>query len=72
MNNQRLLGVLLLVVGVVLLIMGISASESAADRLSSFFSGHFTDVTTWYILGGAVTAAVGLVMLLRGGREAIA
>jgi len=72
MNNQRLAGILLLVVGVVLLAMGISASDSAADRWSNFFTGHFTDATVWYILGGAVTAIAGLAMLLRGGRTATA
>jgi hypothetical protein len=72
MNNQRLVGILLLVVGVVLLIVGISASDSVADRWSNFFTGHFTDATVWYILGGAVTAITGLSMMLLRGRTATA
>ena len=64
MNGKRLLGVILLVVGVVLLVLGVKASDSVGDQVSQIFRGHFTDRTTWYIVGGLVLALVGLAMAM--------
>jgi hypothetical protein len=60
----RVLGVILLAAGVVLIIVGVTASRSLADNLSSFFTGRFTDHTMWYILGGIASSIVGLVLTL--------
>jgi len=72
MNAQRIGGIVLLVVGVILFIVGMNASDSFADRWSNFFTGHFTDVTVWYIIGGVASAIGGLMMIVFGGRKAIA
>jgi hypothetical protein len=64
-----MLGVVLLVVGVALLIVGVNASHSLADSLSNTFTGKFTEKTTWYIVGGAAAAVLGLIMLLTGGKK---
>lgn len=71
MSIKRVGGFILLVVGVFLLINGMNASESVVDRLSSFFTGHFTDTTTWYIIAGITLVVVGLGLALRGGRRAL-
>ncbi|MEX2673441.1 MAG: DUF3185 family protein [Phycisphaeraceae bacterium] len=42
----------LVVVGVVLFIIGLNASNSVADRMSNFFTGQYTDSVVWYMLGG--------------------
>ena len=68
MNYQRVIGIVCLVVGVILWITGLNASDSAADRWSNFFTGHFTDTTTWYILGGIGLALFGLLTTIFGGR----
>ena len=68
MNPQRLVGLVLLVIGVVVLIIGINASHSVADQVSETFTGRFTKATTWYIVGGIAAALVGAVMLLIGVR----
>jgi len=71
MSPQRILGVVFLVMGVVLLIIGLNASDSVADQLSNTFTGKFTDRTTWYILGGIALAVVGaIVAFLPGGKLA--
>ena len=70
MNAQRVLGLVLLVVGVVLFILGMNASESFGDRFSNFFTGHFTDATVWYIIGGVALAITGLSLFVFGGRRA--
>ncbi len=71
MNNSRILGVVLLVGGAILFVMGMNASDSVADRFSKFFTGHFTDATVWYMVGGGVSGIVGLSLLASGGRAAV-
>lgn len=71
MSSQRIAGIVLLVGGVVLFLVGMSASESVADRLSNFFTGQFTDATVWYIVGGIAAAVTGLLLLMAGGRRAL-
>ena len=66
MNTQRILGVVLLVAGLVLVVVGMNASDSLADRTSNFFTGQFTDATMWYLFGGIAAAAAGLLLLLAG------
>jgi succinate dehydrogenase/fumarate reductase cytochrome b subunit len=70
MNMQRVAGMILLVVGIVLFIVGLNASDSLADQWSNFFTGQFTDATMWYIIGGIVMAVVGLMLVVFGGRIA--
>ena len=70
MGPQRILGVVLLVVGVILLFVGINASHSMADRVSNTFTGRFTEATTWYIIGGIASALLGLLILLFRGKAA--
>jgi hypothetical protein len=66
MSPQRIAGIALLILGVGLLVVGMNAKNSMVDQMSNTFLGHFTDKTTWYLLGGAVSGLVGLVMLLAG------
>ena len=68
MNPRRMFGIVLLLVGVGLLIVGMNASHSVADRVSNTFTGRFTDGTTWYIVGGIAVALLGLFMALVAGR----
>ena len=67
MSNQRIAGIVLLVVGVGVLIFGLNASHSVADRVSNAFTGRFTEATTWYIIGGAVSGLLGLLLVAFGG-----
>ena len=68
MSPQRILGIVLLIVGVIALVMGMNASHSVADQVSNTFTGKFTEATTWYILGGIASAIIGLLMVLFGVR----
>jgi hypothetical protein len=54
----------LLVVGTVLLIVGMNASNSLADQVSNTLTGRFTQGTTWYIVGGVASAVLGLLLVL--------
>jgi hypothetical protein len=53
-------GIALLVIGVVLIVFGINASESFASDVSRFFSGSPTDKSIWLLLGGIASAIIGL------------
>jgi Protein of unknown function (DUF3185) len=68
MSPMRILGIVLLVGGVVALVMGMNASHSFSDSASNTFTGHFTNTTTWYILGGIAAGVAGLLMVLFGVR----
>lgn len=67
MNTRRLVGLVLLVVGVAVLIFGLNASHSLADRLSNTITGRFTEATTWYIIGGAASSLLGFFLATFGG-----
>jgi uncharacterized membrane protein len=68
MSPQRILGIVLLIVGVIVLVVGMNASHSAADQISNTFTGKFTDATNWYIIGGIASAILGLLLVLFGVR----
>jgi len=68
MSTPRIVGIVLLVVGVAVLIYGVNASHSFADRVSDTFTGRFTEATTWYIIGGAASGLLGLLLVAFGGR----
>jgi Protein of unknown function (DUF3185) len=68
MSTQRIFGFVLVAVGVVLLMVGMNASHSAADQISNTFTGRFTRDTAWYIFGGGAMGLFGLLLVLVGPR----
>jgi hypothetical protein len=66
---NRSIALALLVVGVVLIGFGLSASDSLGSDFSRFFTGSPTDKTIWLLIGGIILAAVGAGGLLRGSRS---
>jgi hypothetical protein len=58
-------GVALIVIGVVLVIYGINASDSASSGFSRIFTGAPTNKTLWLLLGGIGSTIVGAVMTFR-------
>lgn len=59
MNMQRIIGIVLVVVGVVLLIMGIREADAFASQVSKFFTNSPTDRAIWLIIGGIVCIVAG-------------
>ncbi|MBS0190373.1 MAG: DUF3185 family protein [Phycisphaerales bacterium] len=53
------IGIALVVIGLILLVMGIQASNSLASDISRFFTGTPTDRSVWMIIGGVVAILVG-------------
>ncbi len=62
MASQRIVGVVLVAVGLTLALIGFNSSQSIADQLSSTFTGRFTQATTWFMIGGAGLGLLGLLM----------
>jgi cytosine/uracil/thiamine/allantoin permease len=65
MNMNRAVGVALIIIGVVLLIWGVNASNSFGSEVSEAFTGSPTDRAIWLIVGGIASAVVGLFLTLR-------
>lgn len=64
MTSQKMLGLVLLVVGLILLYFGWQSSQSLGDQVTETLTGRFTDQTMWFIIGGAATAAAGAFLVL--------
>ena len=63
---NKALSLALLGGGIVLLIIGINATNSFGSDVSRFFTGSPTDKSIWLVIGGVAATAVGLTMTLRG------
>lgn len=63
---SRPLGIALLVVGIILIVMGLQASNSIGSDFSRFFTGAPTNKSVWLTLGGVASLIVGGLMSLRG------
>ena len=66
MNLWKISGIVLLVVGVILLLYGFTATDSLVDEASKTFTGRYTDSTMGYLVGGAAAAVAGLLLTLVG------
>jgi drug/metabolite transporter (DMT)-like permease len=67
---NKALGIALLVAGVILIVYGINGSNSISSNISQTFTGSPTNKTLWLLVGGAVSAIVGLVLALTGFKNA--
>lgn len=65
MSTNKLIGIILLVLGGVLLFFGLNATDAPMEELTEAVTGNYTDKTMYYLIGGAVSAVVGLVLLLK-------
>lgn len=53
------IGLALLVIGIILFIIGVNASQSFASDVSKFFTGSPTDKAVWMMIGGVVAIIAG-------------
>ena len=66
MTPARIIGIVLVVVGIILIGMGYNASQSFGEELSEAVTG--SDQTMWYFIAGAAAAVGGLLLALFGKR----
>lgn len=64
---NKILSIALLVGGLVLITIGMNASNSVGSGFSRIFTGSPTDKTIWLLIGGVAAAAIGAGGLLSGG-----
>jgi hypothetical protein len=69
MESERIIGFLLLVLGLVLFVFGLNATHSVADTVKEGFTGKYTDSTMWYLLGGIALVIVGGAVAFFGGER---
>ncbi len=65
MSTNKIIGLVLLVLGAVLVFFGINATEAPLEEASEALTGSYSDETMYYLIGGAVAAVVGIVLLLK-------
>lgn len=65
---NKIVSLALLVGGIVLMIVGINATNSFSSDVSRFFTGSPTDKAVWMLIGGIVAAVIGLAGTLRGSK----
>lgn len=65
---QKVIGLVLLAVGVVLLVLGISAADSLSSDISRFFTGEPTNRAIWLLIGGVAAIVGGGVLAAMSGR----
>lgn len=63
--NKKIIGIVLLVIGVALLVWGYNISQSVSGQVSQAFSGSPGDKAMFMYIGGAICAAVGLFSLIK-------
>ena len=67
---NKIVSLALLIGGVVLMVIGINATNSFSSDVSRFFSGSPTNKAIWMLIGGIVAAVIGLVSTLRSWKQA--
>jgi hypothetical protein len=65
---NKTISLALLAAGIVLLIFGYNATQSAGSSVSRFFTGSPTNKAIWMLVAGTVCAVVGIVGLSRGSK----
>jgi len=67
---NKMVALALLVGGIILIVIGVNATNSLSSDISRFFTGSPTDKAVWMLVGGVVATLVGLGMMWRGPRHA--
>jgi hypothetical protein len=60
MNTNKLISLVILVGGIVLVVVGVAATNSFNSDVSRFFTGSPTDKAIWMLIGGIVAIIIGL------------
>jgi hypothetical protein len=62
---NKIVSLALLAGGIVLIVIGVNATNSFSSDVSRFFTGSPTDKAVWMLIAGIVSAVIGLATLLR-------
>ncbi len=62
MQLSRVLGIIIFVVGIILLILGISGMDDTGQKIAKEATGHYTKTIMGYIIGGVALIIGGLAL----------
>ncbi|MDX1626115.1 MAG: DUF3185 family protein [Wenzhouxiangellaceae bacterium] len=65
MSTNKIIGLILLVIGLVLMYMGYQSSQGLDDQFSEAVTGNYTNETIIYFVLGGVGVIAGIAMLRR-------
>lgn len=65
---NKAVSIALLVGGIVLIVVGVNATNSFSSDVSRFFTGSPTDKAVWMLIGGIVAAVIGLFGTMRSSK----
>jgi uncharacterized protein YjeT (DUF2065 family) len=65
MSNNKIAGLVLIVVGAVLLYFGLQATGSFTGEVQQALTGRYSNETMFYLIGGAASLVIGIVMVTR-------
>lgn len=65
MNQNKAIGIALLVGGAIALYFGFNAANAPMEELAESLTGKYSDSTMMYFIGGGAAVVVGLFMLGR-------
>ncbi len=63
---MRVLGVVVLIVGLVILGFGLSSTQAVTEQVIEGVSGRYTANTMWYIIGGVAMTLGGIAIAIFG------
>jgi hypothetical protein len=66
---NRIVSLALLASGLVLIVIGINATNSFSSEVSRFFWGSPTDKAVWMLVGGIIAAILGLMAMLHNSKR---
>ena len=67
---NKILSLAVIAGGIVLIVIGVNATNSFSSDVSRFFTGSPTDKAVWMLIGGIVAAVAGLATLLLAPKRA--
>lgn len=67
---NKIISLALLAGGIVLVVLGVSATNSFSSDVSRFFTGSPTDKAVWMLIGGVVATVAGVFGLMRTSKHA--
>lgn len=65
---NKIVSLALLVGGIILIIVGVNATNSFTSDVSRFFTGSPTNKAIWLLIGGIIASIIGLAGTLLGSR----
>jgi uncharacterized membrane protein YidH (DUF202 family) len=66
---NQIASISLVILGVVLVIIGVNATNSFSSDVNRFFTGSPTDKAIWMLIGGVVAVVLGLTIWQRSSKS---